>query len=179
MSKLTQFYLGEGVDSEGRRIDEIWAWDDDELEAVHDYIQWLFPTMTRSAFNPHAPIPSESDIAEFRASAALRDRLRRSFLRFLHFLGLAFVDGIVAPRNNFADRAAEVWTYSNHNWLRVSRVLASLRLLGLETEADAFFAWLDRAYRDGVIGSGDSGSRSEAAGSHRQWAIHAAAKPRK
>jgi hypothetical protein len=178
MSKLTQFYLGNGVDSEGRRIDEIWQWDDDELEAVHDYIQWLFPTTTRSAYNPHAPIPSASDIAEFRASAALRDRLRRSFTRFLQFLGLDFTDGVAAPAANFAERAAEVWAYANHNWLRVSRVLASLRLLGLEAEADAFFAWLDRAYRDGVIGSGDRGSRDEAAVSHAQWTIHATASPR-
>src|SRR5262245_17647755 len=36
MSRLVEFYRGEASDTEGRRLEEIWAWDDDSLEAVHD-----------------------------------------------------------------------------------------------------------------------------------------------
>jgi hypothetical protein len=44
---------------------------------------------------------------------------------------------------------ADAWAYPNHNWLRVSRVLRSLTLLGLEERARAFYAWLDGVYRGG------------------------------
>jgi hypothetical protein len=36
VSHLTDFYSGAAPDTEGRRIHEIWAWSDDELEIVHD-----------------------------------------------------------------------------------------------------------------------------------------------
>jgi Opioid growth factor receptor (OGFr) conserved region len=37
-------------------------------------------------------------------------------------------------------------TYSNHNHLRITRILKSLRLLGLEAEATAFFVCLADIY---------------------------------
>jgi hypothetical protein len=43
MSQLLAFYRGEGTDAEGRFLKDIWTWTDDDLEAVHDFIQWLFP----------------------------------------------------------------------------------------------------------------------------------------
>jgi hypothetical protein len=78
-------------------------------------------------------------------------------------------NGEICKAENFSERCSEIWTYENHNWLRVSRVLESLRVLGLETETQAFLAWLDGAYHDGTIGSGDSGARSEAAMSLEHW----------
>lgn len=36
--------------------------------------------------------------------------------------------------------------YFNHNWLRITRVLISLNLLGLERESQALFRWLDDAW---------------------------------
>ena len=35
-----------------------------------------------------------------------------------------------------------MWCRQNHNWLRITRVLRSLHLLGLPDEARAFFALL-------------------------------------
>ena len=170
MSRLTDFYRGEATDAEGRTIDEIWAWDDEQLEEVHDYIQWLFPTSTRSAYHPNAPVLTEEEIGVFRASSELRGRLRQSFIRFLSFVGLAILDhSRVVEGANFDERCGEIWTYENHNWLRVSRVLASLCILGLEEEAIGFLTWLNSAYLNGVIGSGDSGARTQAAESLEHW----------
>jgi hypothetical protein len=47
---LLRFYTG-GRDSEGRTLDEILSWDDQELEFCHDYIQWLFPNDVPSGVN--------------------------------------------------------------------------------------------------------------------------------
>jgi hypothetical protein len=176
MSRLTDFYRGEATDVEGRTIDQIWAWDDEQLEEVHDYIQWLFPTATRSAYHPNAPVLTNGDITVFRASSELCHRLRRSFIRFLHFVGLVTSDdGRVIEGANFDERREDIWIYENHNWLRVSRVLESLQVLGLEDEANAFLGWLNSAFVSGVIGSGDSGARAQATESLTHWNRHAVA----
>jgi hypothetical protein len=148
MSRLVEFYRGAATDTEGRRLEEVWGWDDDSLEAVHDFIQWLFPLPEPSNFNPDAPLLTAADVAAFRADALLRSRLRRSFERFLSFLGLTIDEGgRVAEGPNFVARVRDAWAYPNHNWLRVSRVLRSLTLLGLEAEARALYDWLSAAYQ--------------------------------
>jgi Opioid growth factor receptor (OGFr) conserved region len=140
MSQLIDFYRGEGTDSEGRRLDEILAWRDGRLEAVHDFIQWLFPLPEPSRFNPDAPLLTAEDIAAFKRNPELRANLRRSFERILTFLGLAeTVDGAVVEGPDFARRTPDVWDYPNHNWLRITRILRSLHLLGLEAEAQALY----------------------------------------
>ena len=55
--RLVNFHRG-GRDSEGRTLPGILAWDDDRLEAVHDYIQWVFPTRRPSGVNAAAPLVS-------------------------------------------------------------------------------------------------------------------------
>lgn len=143
MSHLLNFYRGQAADSEGRALANILAWDDDAFEEVHDFIQWLFPLPEPSQFNPHAPLLTRDDIAAFHTETALQAALRQSFERFLAFVGLMVSeDGGVAEAGNFADRVSVVWAVANHNWLRISRVLQSLRLLGLRAEADALFRWL-------------------------------------
>lgn len=149
MSQLVEFYRGEARDTEGRRLEEIWAWDDDALEAVHDFIQWLFPLPEPSNFNPDAPLLSEQDIQAFRADPLLQGRLQRSFERVLRFLGLALMEGgKVVEGDNFAARVPDVWAYPNHNWLRITRILRSLTLLGLEAQARALYDWLSATHRE-------------------------------
>jgi opioid growth factor receptor-like protein len=170
MSNFVSFYRGEEFDAAGRRIDDIWAWDDVDWEAVHDFIQWLFPTVTRSAFNQLAPKIDAADIAAFRTDVDLRRRVRQSFERFLRFAGLEYrEDGQIVERKNFKERAEEMWTYANHNWLRISRILECLRLFRMDAESGAFMRWLESAYKRGVIGSGDAESREQAKTSLTYW----------
>src|SRR5687767_14960180 len=61
---IVEFYSG-GRDSAGRTLDEILAWDDDRLEAIHDYIQWLFPTRQPSGVNPFAPLVTDATVRAF------------------------------------------------------------------------------------------------------------------
>jgi hypothetical protein len=143
VSQLIDFYRGEGTDAEGRRLDDILAWSNGRLEAVHDFIQWLFPLPEPSRFNADAPLLTPEDIAAFRQDPALRANLRRSFERILLFLGLQEQDGEVVEGPNLVRRAQDVWDHPNHNWLRVTRILRSLRLLGLEAEAQALYRRLE------------------------------------
>ena len=148
MSRLLDFYRQDAPDSEGRWLRDLWGWDDEALESVHDFIQWLFPLPEPSQFNPDAPLLTATDISAFRADDSLRANLRRSFERILSFLGLAEQpDGAIAEGPNFAARAADVWNTPNHNWLRITRILRSLTLLGLEPQAQALYACLSGFYQ--------------------------------
>jgi hypothetical protein len=147
MSRLTDFYRGEAADAEGRFLADVWAWDDDELEVVHDYIQWLFPLAEPSQFNPDAPLLSPEDIAAFRQDSTLQANLRKSFERILRFLGLTLANhGAVVEGENFAARTPDVWAYPNHNWLRITRILGSMTLLGLGPLATALYGRLNAFY---------------------------------
>jgi hypothetical protein len=147
MSPIIDFYREEAPDSEGRYLKDIWSWSDRDLEDVHDFIQWLFPLPEPSQFNPDAPLLTAGDIAAFQSDERLRANLATSFTRILSFLGLKTTpDGKVAPALNHATRALEVWRYPNHNWLRISRILRSLYLLGLGEQARSFYSLLNEFY---------------------------------
>ena len=145
-SKILHFYGG-GQDDGGRTLDEILGWPDAELEAVHDFIQWLFPLPERSGANPSAPVLDGTTIDAFRGSTDLQQRLRRSFLRMLRFYGFEYQEGIVQQAVNFSARSVNWLGPGNHNHLRLTRMLRSLRLLGLASESAALYQVLSKIYR--------------------------------
>jgi hypothetical protein len=142
MSRLLEFYQGRGLDSEGRTLAQLWDFSDEEMEDYHDFIQWMFPLCEPSQFNPNAPLLTDEDITSFGADPALKAHLLRSLDRFLDFIGLARREGRIEPGLAFRQKR-EVWTIPNHNWLRITRVLHSLRILGLQEDAQRFFACLE------------------------------------
>src|SRR6202034_1792343 len=116
------FYSGTEPDHRGRYLHEIQKWTDDQLESVHDFIQWLFPLPERSGANPVAPVLDENAIQTFRNSAQMKERLRRAFLRMLTFYGLTWTEARIARAPDFA-KHAENWLWpGNHNHLRITRM---------------------------------------------------------
>ena len=66
-----------------------------QLEAVHDYIQWLFPLPEPSGFNVAAPVLDRDSIQEFRTRPELQQKLPRGNraqdgTNLLAFVGLPF-----------------------------------------------------------------------------------------
>lgn len=155
-SPIIAFYRGEAPDDRGRTLAAIQGWDDGRLEAVHDYIQWLFPLPERSAFNPGAPLLGPADIEAFRGSAELRGRLLASFRRMLAFYGFALDetgdDFRVFPDPDFARQARHWLRPGNHNLLRLTRILRCLTLLGLPEHARALLACLEGVRAEGAVG---------------------------
>jgi hypothetical protein len=149
---LVSFYRGERADSAGRTLDEIRAWNYDRLESTHDYIQWLFPMRERSQFNSDAPILDTAQIQAFRGDPALKEQLAKSFKVMLSLYGLQCEKEqgviVVSKSKDFAPRAQNWLSPYNHNYLRITRILTSLRLLGLENYARAFFACLRQIFRE-------------------------------
>ena len=150
---LLRFYRLEGPDARGRTLPEIWAWDAARLEGVHDYIQWLFPLAEPSAFNPQAPILTAETIAVFRVDPELRQRLLQSLMLMLGFYGLTLSTEPgsaprIEPAADFAAKRRGWLRAGDHNHLRLTRILASLRLLGLGDHSQALFACLAGIARD-------------------------------
>ena len=144
-NRLTRFFAG-GEDDQGRTFDEILGWEDARLEMVHDYIQWIFPLPERSGANPWAPVLDAETIAEIRGSAEMQERLRAGFLRMLVFYGFALKGGAVSGGPRFA-AASRNWLHAgNHNHLRLTRMMRSLRVLGLEREARTLWEALRSLY---------------------------------
>ena len=136
------FYEGSAPDDRGRFLDEILNYDDDALEYLHDYIQWLFPMRERSGANPTAPRLDEEAIEAFHSRDDLRVALRRSFDRMLAFYGLAWKDANVVRSGSF-HRRSQWLTPGNHNHLRLTRILTAMRLLGDQQAASALFRCLE------------------------------------
>jgi hypothetical protein len=140
---IVRFYRGTGRDARGRTLEEILAWDDDRLEAIHDYIQWLFPLDEPSAFNPAAPLVSEADQVAFREDSRLATNLRRALDRMLAFYGFTLESDAAGARvvrsREWAEKS-EGWLYpGSHNLLRLTRILKSLTLLSQPGPARAFY----------------------------------------
>jgi hypothetical protein len=132
--RLTRFFTG-GVDDDGRSFDQILGWEDARLEAVHDYIQWIFPLPERSGANPWAPVLDAATIASIRGDAEMQARLHSAFLRMLAFYGFALEADAVVEGPRFAAASRNWLQGGNHNHLRLTRMLRSLRVLGLERDA--------------------------------------------
>ncbi len=143
---IVRFFSG-GEDSEGRTLDEILAWDDDRLEDVHDYIQWIFPTRRPSGVNPLAPLVTDDTIRAFAADSRLRDGVARAFARMLRFYGLrAHADRVEIDDARFPARSRVWLTPGNHNHLRLTRIMESLSTLGEHAPALA----LQRCLREDI-----------------------------
>jgi hypothetical protein len=150
---IVEFFSG-GVDGEGRRLADMLGWDDDRLERVHDYIQWVFPTRQPSGVNPFAPLVTEATVVAFAADPLLSTRLREALDRMLRFYGLRRNgERIEIDPARFADRA-RTWLHAgNHNHLRLTRIMESVATLGLPDDARA----LQRCLLDDVAGGAGGG----------------------
>jgi Opioid growth factor receptor (OGFr) conserved region len=148
MSSIIDFYRGTAPDYMGRRLSDIWAWDDERLEWIHNYIQVLFPLGEASFFNIRAPLVNDDTIAAFLAEERLRANLARSFERMLSFYGLRFdpKTGKVEMAVDFAEKALNWLNPYNHNYRRITRILRSLTSLGLPERGRAFFDCLAMIY---------------------------------
>lgn len=136
--RLIAFYLGEGHDHKGRRLEDIWVLPSFWLEHTHDYIQWLFPIPEAGRFNSHAPVLGEAERSCFASDETLRENQRRSLEVMLAFFGLGWKgDAIVALAElNMRDHS---WLKrGGHNHLRISRMIRSLNLCHQPEVATAF-----------------------------------------
>ncbi|KQY80299.1 opioid growth factor receptor-related protein [Brevundimonas sp. Root1423] len=124
MSAITAFLEGEGPDARGRTLFDVLAMDNVALERNHDFIQWLFPLREPSRAVPEAPVLADTEVEAIRESVMAQCALAAATDRMDAFY-----------------RATHDWLMPNdHNHLRITRIIRSLRLLVGDEQADAFRA---------------------------------------
>lgn len=119
---LHAYLAGLGPDGRGRLIDAVLGFSDEELEAAHDYIQWLFPLPERSSAQPQAPVLTGPAIQSIKTDRRALGNLARATERMLRF---------------YRDTAWWLRPY-DHNHLRITRIIRSLNLLAGPGEARRF-----------------------------------------
>lgn len=152
---ILDFYRSDGTDHRGRTLLQIVRKPDRWLEETHDYIQWLFPLHEPSQFNPHAPLLTEEAREAFlNGSQADRMNFQRNFgsaiYRMLVFYGYSFgplTPDRVEPTGEWRNKADNWLTDGNHNFLRMTRMLRCMTLLGREALARSFHACLTAVAR--------------------------------
>lgn len=153
--QLLDFYRGIGADPQGRTLETIWSYSREQLEIVHDYIQWLFPTETPSRHHPLAPWLDPETATAFQQDDFLQSRVLQSLELMLDFFGLNLTRCEVAPTVSPAPhytRRRKAWQKpSNHNLLRLTRILESLRLLGLARYSLSLYLCLEQLHSQGHI----------------------------
>jgi Opioid growth factor receptor (OGFr) conserved region len=110
---LHAYLAGVGRDTRGRLAIAVLGFSDEKLENVHDYIQWLFPLPTRSGAQPDAPVLTEAEIRAIQADPRAIATLEEATERMLRFY--RETSGWLSPQD--------------HNHLRITRIIKSLRLL--------------------------------------------------
>ena len=122
MSAIVSFLEGAGIDAAGRTVQAILAFDTGELERRHDYIQWLFPLAEASAAVPGSPVLSAEDVAAIRVSGRAQANLAAAAERM----------------GAFYDQTDHWMRAQDHNHLRITRIVKSLRLLAGDRPAERF-----------------------------------------
>ncbi|XP_019737813.1 opioid growth factor receptor-like protein 1 isoform X1 [Hippocampus comes] len=131
-----RFYLNKiPLVPDGIYIEEIltrWRGDYDKLEHNHTYIQWLFP-LREQGLNFYAHELTQDEIKEFQSTREAKRRFLAAYSLMLDFYGIKLLDksGNVARSSKWQERFHHL-NESQHNYLRITRILKSLGELGYE-----------------------------------------------
>jgi hypothetical protein len=145
-----QFYLGkydikefknpkgDYLGRETCRIDDILSWKPDDtdniMEKCHAYIQWVFPNFEPSNFHKIPPL-TEPEAQLIKADRTAMQNVLKVYNWFLAFLGATMKDkitGALYPADNFITRINNLKGTDNHNFLRITRILNWLHLMGYD-----------------------------------------------
>ena len=108
-------------DHKGRTLQDIWAFSDTQIEYTHDFIQLIFPLSKPSNNNFNGLYLTDAlVIRRIQTSDDARRNLIKSSEWFLSFL---------SRNDHWKDKY-------NHNQLRITRMIESLRLLTSDDQAD-------------------------------------------
>lgn len=150
VNKMKDFYLGKTPTYEGYYFKDILSFDKRQFEHEHHFIQWLFPIDTISMHNLRAPRITKEEARELGDDQEVCRQViwAFKFMLKMYDLHIFYPDGPgkieVVPKDTFA---GEWLSPSNHNYLRITRMLLCLTRMGLHTYAEALYQCLETLYR--------------------------------
>ena len=121
---FVNFLTNNEPDFKNRFLNDIWNFSDEDIEYTHDFIQLLFPLNEKSsAISNGIYLDSNEAILRIKANKLATENIVKSSKWFLSFLA----------RNSHWKRKHD------HNYLRITRIIKSLRLLVSDQEANKFY----------------------------------------
>ena len=121
---FVNFLTNNEPDFKNRFLKDIWNFSDEDIEYTHDFIQLLFPLNEKSsAISNGIYLDSNEAILSIKANKLATENIVKSSKWFLSFLA----------RNSHWKRQHD------HNYLRITRIIKSLRLLVSDQEANKFY----------------------------------------
>ena len=121
---FVNFLTNNEPDFKNRFLKDIWNFSDEDIEYTHDFIQLLFPLNEKSnAISNGIYLDSNKAILSIKANKLATENIVKSSKWFLSFLA----------RNSHWKRKHD------HNYLRITRIIKSLRLLVSDQEANKFY----------------------------------------
>ena len=121
---IVNFLTNNEPDFKNRFLKDIWNFSDEAIEHTHDFIQLLFPLNEKSsAVSNRIYLDSNEAVQSIKANKLATENIVKSSKWFLLFLA----------RNSHWKRKHD------HNYLRVTRIIKSLRLLVSDHEANKFY----------------------------------------
>lgn len=131
-SDVFLFLEGKQKNMFGLSLNDFLSYNNKQIENEHGWIQWVFPTPEQSAHD-YSPPCSLNDIKR-RNNDKIQSNMRKCYHKIRGFYS--------------TERSKKWITKNNHNYLRISRILRSLRVFGLNDEADEFFSYLTVIYKN-------------------------------
>lgn len=125
-SSIISFMRGGGVDQNGQTLCDYFTFTAEEMEKKHDWIQWAFPTPNPSRFNPQAPTLSLRDCTLLWRDSGLKNH----FYLPQYAIANRWLDSL--------EYAIETGRITQHNYLRLSRLLEFMILLSFGCRGDSF-----------------------------------------
>ena len=121
---IENFLTNSESDFKNRFLQDIWSFSDQEIEHTHDFIQILFPLDEESgAVSNRIYLDSSEAILSIKANKLATENIVKSSKWFHSFL---------ARKSHWKRK-------HDHNYLRITRIIKSLRLLVSDQEANKFY----------------------------------------
>jgi hypothetical protein len=144
--QIINFFCHNGTDNKGRTLQDMIDFTDEEMEANHDYIQWMFPLHEKSGFNDDCPVltPEIASVIEDYWHEHPESCLQgEAWRRVLDFYGIGDTcnrTGVGPHSRTYNHDRIKEWCYDgNHNLLRITRIIRSLRLFDDDLLAEYFY----------------------------------------
>ena len=130
---LIDFLKGIAPNKHGRTIYDICNYTDEQIESVHNYIQWLFPIREMSEQVMGSPyLDNEDEIKIIKEDLDIQENLIKSLMRMQIFY-----------RDN------DFWLQPNdHNHLRITRILKSITFLSSKENTIEFYDFIMRRVKE-------------------------------
>lgn len=117
------------------------------FEFTHNYIQWLFPLREES--NAAYSISLTDEMVDYiKNNETILNNIKLSFIKMLEFYGFSYVNNEIIPVMSKKEMIIRWMNRGNHNFLRITRILGCLSIVGYDDLAKKWLQVLEELTKD-------------------------------